>query len=162
LTSIPETCSGCCNGEIIVNGPTNGCAPYLITLNPGNLVANNGDFTNLCGGITYILTIQDIGCCPTATDTSCVDFDCGTTSIKEIIEDDCLVNFDNIHNIIIIESKINNSTIKIFDISGKLVKSEVVVIGTSYIDIAKLENGVYILNLFSKDKIFLRKKITKY
>ena len=73
LNITPESCLGCCDGNIQVI-PTGGCPAYSYSITPTT------SFNNFCSG-NYTVFVQDAGCCPVVTQTTSV----GTpTSIKEI------------------------------------------------------------------------------
>ena len=73
LNITPESCLGCCNGNIqpLVSG---GCPPYSYTFTPTTSP------NNFCSG-SYTIAVRDALCCPMVTQTTTV----GTpTSILEI------------------------------------------------------------------------------
>lgn len=150
LTSLPESCVGCCDGSITVSSINNGCGAYLITLNPGNMVNGTGIFQNLCGGNTYTISVQDAGCCSILTFTSCVDFaGCGSTGIDALAANDNLAVWlypnPSSGNITISTFVLKEAEIKITDIAGKLIYSKNL----------SLTNGVDMLEIELKDGIYL-------
>jgi hypothetical protein len=64
LNITPESCLGCCDGNIQVL-PTGGCPPYSYTVTPTTSP------NNFCSG-NYTVSVQDIGCCPVVTQTTSV------------------------------------------------------------------------------------------
>ncbi|MBD3637483.1 MAG: gliding motility-associated C-terminal domain-containing protein [Crocinitomicaceae bacterium] len=60
-SSVNPTCFGACNGQIVVNAPSGGTAPYQYNLNGGTF-GGSGTFTGLCAG-TYNVIVQDTNGC---------------------------------------------------------------------------------------------------
>ena len=86
-------------------------------------------------------------------------FDIDMTSVYEI-ETETISAYPNPTNGLININATENSTIKLFDINGKLVFSEIASNNTTLINITHFENGVYILSV-ENNGIAKNKKIVK-
>lgn len=86
-------------------------------------------------------------------------FDIDMTSVYEI-ETETISAYPNPTNGLININATENSTIKIFDINGKLVFSEIASNNTTLINMTHFENGVYILSV-ENNGIAKNKKIVK-
>ena len=161
LTSTGESCTGCCDGSIQVTNLQGGCAAYYITINPGGQFSGSGNFQNLCSD-NYTITVQDAGCCPAISYTTCVDFNCPTpTSIKSSVASAELVKFDKGNNKLYLDPASNFSSLKIFTIQGALIKETGLNPTIKSIDLQELTNGFYIIYLETNTNTIIRKKINK-
>lgn len=161
ITSIGESCTGCCDGSINVTNVQGYCAlPISFSLNPGGLFSGNGLFQNLCS-MNYTVTVQDM-CGSATSNTMCVDFSC---PLPTFVDENSMaiknIRFDNLNNTLIVESVVTNSKIKICDISGKIISEHVLIIGTNKFDYSTLTTGLYVVSVLTGDNVIGRKKIIK-
>ena len=75
LNITPESCLGCCDGNIQVL-PTGGCFPYTFTITPAPFPSG------YCSG-NYTVSVQDAGCCPIVTQTTSVGTPTGIYDTKK-------------------------------------------------------------------------------
>lgn len=161
ITSIGESCTGCCDGSINVTNVQGFCAlPISFSLNPGSLSSGNGLFQNLCS-MNYTVTVQDM-CGSITSNTMCVDFNCPLpTYVNELIVANKNIRYDNLNNTLIVESGTTNSKIKISDISGKIISEQNLIIGINKFDYSTLTTGLYVVSVLTDDNVIGRKKIIK-
>lgn len=96
ITSIGESCAGCCDGSIQVTNIQGYCtAPISIMLSPTGQFSGNGIFQNLCS-MNYTVTVED-PCGAITSNTMCVDFSCPLpTYVNESSVANKNVKFDNL------------------------------------------------------------------
>jgi hypothetical protein len=161
ITSIGESCTGCCDGSIQVTNVQGYCAlPISFSLSPTNQFSGNGTFQNLCS-MNYTVTVTDM-CGSSTSNTMCVDFSCPLpTYVNESSVANKNIRFDNLNNTLIVESGVTNSKIKIFDISGKIISEHNLTFGTNKFDYSTLTTGLYVVSILTDDNVISRKKIVK-
>ncbi|MGZ3863813.1 MAG: PKD domain-containing protein [Bacteroidia bacterium] len=149
VIATPESCQGCCDGNIQISNLTGGCSPYQISVSPGN------QLQNLCGGTTYSITVQDAGCCTASSYTSCVDFSgCGaTTNIANSSSKNSKITISPnpaIDHLFVESNAPEEMTLDLMDMGGRKVFSKNIISKTN-IDISTLNNGLYYYHLTGCD-----------
>jgi hypothetical protein len=150
-----ETCPNCNNGSIDVtiaeNTPD---APYVFSWSNG---ANTEDIANIGAG-TYSVTItSNSGCISTLTFT--VINDNSTVGISEKTKNDFLKLYPNpttnLVNIIYNVNTSDNFIIEVIDLQGKIIFSKDLINknGQLQVDVSKLSDGIYFVNLKTNNNI---------
>ncbi len=141
LNITPETCLGCCDGNIQVN-ITGGCLPYSTTVMPATSP------NNYCSG-NYTISVVDFGCCPVVTQTTSVGTPTGIYDTKNSNKISVGPNPNNGAFNIEFLNYIPGFEYKIFvlDMLGRKVYYTHLTSKKATMDISELENGVYFIQL---------------
>lgn len=81
-----------------------------------------------------------------------------TNSIKNVLLNTIKIYPNPVHTVMHIEEEYNNSEFTIYDVLGKVVKAGI--IKNAHIDVKELNEGMYLLMLQNKDKVF-QQRFTK-
>jgi hypothetical protein len=134
-----------CNGSMAIN-PSGGTPPYSV-------LWSSGTTTNLCEG-WYSATINDSNGC-ILTDSVYVDF---VTGIEEINAAGTSVYPNPVNDVLFITSEKGEiGGVRIYDVTGRMVKHIVIFENKKEIEMTELEAGVYFF--VAGDIVF---KIVKY
>jgi hypothetical protein len=152
----PETCAGCCDGTAQL-----GCTGML-----GTFHWSNGDATQsiagLCAG-SYTVTVTDMQGCPTLFYCNVTTQGGSTDIVKNSNANSNLSIYPNPNNgnFIIETNLIEKQTLQIFDVTGKMVLSQTIN-GKTNIDMSSLDNGIYFIQLKTKENISTQKIIVQH
>jgi hypothetical protein len=160
FTTYPESCAGCCNGAAIISYNGN-CRPYTVhwSNTSTSLPLDSAGF-GFCCGQTYSVTVYDNNyCCPPQTYTWTCGCSNQTTGVNQLSEtNDLLKIYPNpAINKIIVEAK-EIDGIKLYNVLG----TEIIRIKENEIDVSNLTNGVYFIQVQTKQNTTTQKIIVQH
>ena len=161
VTTIPASCSTCCDGSAEVTNLTGGCPGYNFSWSDGSQLYMA---TNLCASITYTVTVMDAGCCGPAAFVCTPGYALGTT-IKEPDFKNSITLYPNPSNGLMqldyVLEKEQKGMFIIYDLLGK--KQEAYELqqnmNSFFINEPLLNNGIYFYQVFINNKLFATDKL---
>lgn len=130
----------------------------------GTIVANNGAFDLTTGVILEGRAFTTTGALSTASITATMPFGCGTFGTASFNENKVATVYPNpfasyINVTINDANELDNASIQLFDISGRIVKKVTLTDSTTTFEIDNLKAGFYFYNIVSNDIIIQTGKL---
>ncbi|MBL7888624.1 MAG: T9SS type A sorting domain-containing protein [Bacteroidia bacterium] len=159
-TTMPS-CPTCCDGSASVENIVGGCGPFFFNWSPGIPIGDGTDsIGGICSGQLVSVTIHDMGtgnCCSDSIVFCCID--CPTSMNNYSINN---INYNFKNSILKLENIPINSTINLYDITGKKIISKASFENYIELDISSLSTQIYLLSVVSeKGNIIFKQKFIK-